>query len=79
MGGRYSREAIHKRLLDYDPADISKKAIKDDSKLPSPQTVKRYTGKSNEDISGIKDLKDLVAEDHLQVWQGDDESIERAV
>ena len=80
MGGRhYNREAIHKRLLDYDPGDISHQTIRNDPELPSPDTVKRYAGKSNEHISGIKDLKDLVAEDYLQVWQGDDESIEQAV
>jgi hypothetical protein len=79
MGGQYSREAIHKRLLDYDPADISQKVIKNDSELPSAHTLKKYAGKSYEHISKLSDLKDLVAEDHLQVWQGDDESIEQAV
>jgi hypothetical protein len=79
MGGQYSREEIHKRLLDYDPGDISTKAIRKDPKLPSHQTVMRYAGKSNEHISRLSDLKDLVAKDHLQVWQGDEASIEQAV
>lgn len=79
MGGHYSREAIHKRLLDYDPADISYRTIRNDPELPSPDTLKKYAGKSYEHISSLHDLKDLVAKDHLQVWQGDDESIEQAV
>ena len=79
VGRQYSREAIHTRLLDYDPGDISAKSIDNDTKLPSHQTVRNYVGKSNEHIRKLSDLKDLVAEDHLQVRQGDDESIKQAV
>lgn len=80
MGGKYSREAIHKRLLEYDPGDVSAQAINDDDELPNWRTLRdNYVGKSKEHISTTGHLKNFVAEDHLQVWQGDDESIEKAV